>query len=62
MSKAMRQECPYLVRETAMRPYSRQEEEPKEMWLGIGGRLPLGGALEAIEEPREDLEQKNDTV
>lgn len=32
------------------------------MWLGIGGRLPLGGALEAIEEPREDLEQKNDTV
>lgn len=22
--------------------HSRQEEEPKEMWLGIGGRLPLG--------------------
>lgn len=33
--------------------HSRQEE-PEEMWLGIGGRLPLGGVLEAPEEPQED--------
>lgn len=36
--------------------HSRQEEL-KETGLGIGGRLPLGGALEAIVEP-PDLSRK----
>lgn len=30
--------------------------------VGVGGRLPLGWALDAIEEPCGDLEQRNDTV